>query len=481
MKKRNIAVIALLGAFLLPTSCKKEKSAITGWRYNNAKWGGFETYDYAGQETGPNLLLVEGGTFTMGSSEQDVLYDHNNIERKVTVPSFYMDQTEISNKHYLEYLWWLGRIFVDFPEVYYEALPDTLCWRDKLAYNEPYVELYLRHPAYQEYPVVGVNWLQATAFAAWRTDRVNEMILIREGILKPNQLNGAQLNEENFNTNTYLNGQYESSAPGKHLLKDINGGKGITRNVRMEDGILLPDYRLPTEAEWEFAALANIGSSVYENINEKKIYSWNGLTVRNHGKEKDRGSINANFKRGKGDQGGISGRLNDAAFITTDVFSYWPNDYGLYNMGGNVSEWVMDVYRPLSYEDMTDFNSFRGNVYKKKKLDLDGIVDRKDSLGRLQYIPVTEEENAARRNYKKSDNIGYIDEEYYNDGDQQYEYGVTTLINNKAHVYKGGSWNDRAYWLTPGTRRFLDEEQSLSTLGFRCAMHRVGAPNDKRK
>lgn len=477
MKKRSIALIALMGAFLLPTGCKKEKSAVTGWNYNDAKWGGFETYDYAGQETGPGLVLVEGGTFTMGSSEQDVLYDHNNIERRVTVPSFYMDVTEISNLHYLEYLHWLGRVFVDFPEVYIEALPDTLCWRDKLAYNEPYVDYYLRHPAYKDYPVVGVNWLQATAYAAWRTDRVNEMILIREGILKPDI---AQMNEENFNTGAYLNGQYQSSNPGKHLVKDINT-KGATRNVRMEDGIFLPDYRLPTEAEWEFAAIANIGSSTYENINEKKIYSWGGLTVRNHGKEKDRGLITANFKRGKGDQGGISGKLNDAAFITREVYAYWPNDHGLYNMSGNVSEWVMDVYRPLSYEDMTDFNAFRGNVFTKKKLDIDGVVDVKDSLGRLQYIPVTEEENAARRNYKKSDNKGFIDEEFYNEGDQQYEYGVTSLVNNQARVYKGGSWNDRAYWLSPGTRRFLDQEQSTSTIGFRCAMHRVGAPNDKKR
>ena len=70
-----------------------------------------------------------------------------------------------------------------------------------------------------------------------------------------------------------------------------------------------------------------------------------------------------------------------------------------------------------------------------------------------------------------------IDEEFYNEGDQQYEYGVTTLVNNQARVFKGGSWNDRAYWLSPGTRRYLDQEQSTSTLGFRCAMHRVGAPS----
>lgn len=469
--KRSITLATLAAAFLLPTSCsKKQSSSTTGWKYNNAKWGGFETHDYAGQETGPGLVLVEGGSFTMGSSEQDVTYEHNNVERRVTVPSFYMDETEVSNLHYLEYLHWLGRVYVDYPEVQKQALPDSLCWRDKLAFNEPYVDSYFRHPAYKNYPVVGVNWLQATAYASWRTDRVNEYILIREGILKPD---ATQVNEENFNTNTYLAGQFEGKQ-GKRPIKSITQ-KG-TRKVRMEDGIMLPDYRLPTEAEWEYASYGNLGQSQYENINAKKIYSWGGLTTRNQGrKEKNRGYMMGNFKRDRGDQAGIAGRLNDGAFITTEVRSYWPNDVGIYNLSGNVSEWVMDVYRPLSYDDVTDFNSFRGNVYKKKKLDADGVIDVKDSLGRLIMIPVNEEENQKRRNYKKSDNMGFIDEETYADGEQGYEYGVTSLINNKARVYKGASWNDRAYWMSPGTRRFLDEEQDLSTLGFRCAMHRVGS------
>lgn len=470
-RKLSIVLLAITSTVFF-SSCKKEKSAVTGWNYNDAKWGGFETYDYAGQETGPGLVYVKGGAFTMGSSEHDVLYEHDNVERKVSVHSFYMDECEISNLNYLEYLHWLRRVYVDYPEVWETALPDTNCWRNKLAYNEPYVEYYLRHPAYKNYPVVGVNWLQATAYAAWRSDRVNEMILIREGILEPNI---DQMNEENFNQGAYLAGQYQG-ADGKHLVKDIMVKKG-TRNVRMEDGIFLPDYRLPTEAEWEYAALANIGASQYENTNNKKIYAWGGLTVRHHGgSERDRGLINANFKRGKGDQGGIASWLNDGALITTEVKAYWPNDYGLYNMSGNVSEWVMDVYRVLSFEDETDFNPYRGNEFNKKKLDEDGIIDYKDSLGRIVYVPVEERDNVNRRNYKKSDNIGYLDEEYYNGGEQQYEFGVTSLVNNQAHVYKGASWNDRAYWMSPGTRRYLDEEQSLSTLGFRCAMHRVGAP-----
>jgi formylglycine-generating enzyme required for sulfatase activity len=87
---------------------------------------------------------------------------------------------------------------------------------------------------------------------------------------------------------------------------------------------------------------------------------------------------------------------------------------------------------------------------------------------------VTEEENVDRRNYTKADNINYLDAdeaEYI-----KYDYGATSMVNDKARVYKGGSWKDRAYWMSPGTRRFLDENQSTDDIGFRCAMVRVGSP-----
>jgi len=109
-----------------------------------------------------------------------------------------------------------------------------------------------------------------------------------------------------------------------------------------------------------------------------------------------------NVMVGKGDFGGIAGDgLNDAGFITTPVYSYWPNDYGLYNMSGNVSEWVLDVFRPLSLEDYEEFMPYRGNVFKTVQLDQYGYIDEKDSLGRLQFRNVTEAENVNRRNYKK--------------------------------------------------------------------------------
>ena len=128
-------------------------------------------------------MFVEGGSFTMGRTEQDVFSDWNNVPKTVTVSSFYLDETEVRNVDYLEYLYWINRVYgQSYPEVYKKALPDTLVWRDKLGYNEPFVESYLRHPAYRNYPVVGVSWTQANDFCVWRTDRVNERILIDEGI-----------------------------------------------------------------------------------------------------------------------------------------------------------------------------------------------------------------------------------------------------------------------------------------------------------
>jgi gliding motility-associated lipoprotein GldJ len=573
--KLHISLLASLGLLIALTGCYRERSGATGWKYNKSENGGFEKPSFYEQQTGPGLILVEGGTFTMGQVEDDLMGSWDNSPRSVTVSSFYMDEAEVTNMFWLEYLEWLDRIYGNsFPEIVERALPDTLAWRDKMAYNEPMVKYYLRHPAYRDYPVVGVSWKQATDFCKWRTDRVNESILINEGLFVHSP--ESQMDEEHFTTETYLNRQYIGERDVEGVRDYTPNGSGY-RDIELEDGLLLPDYRLPTEAEWEYAALGLIGNSYGELVEERRTYPWDGHYIRNDKlREKGYGEVNANFVKGRGDYMGVAGALDDGGDITVHVRSYAPNDYGLFNMAGNVNEWVMDVYRPLSTLDSDEFRPFRGNNYqtmvqnpegnpadkydyvfydiqsisnflvdyrrglgskaitpeddellnslelkfeealeteKKKQQEesqtlmaeaLELIVDSEaliaadlrkgmsDNIlalpGDMQFRDVTVEENIGRTNYRQADNIDYLDGDFnssiaFGQGDdgqadqnRMYDYGTSSLVNNESRVYKGGGWDDRAYWLVPGTRRFMNENQSSASIGFRCAMTRVGTP-----
>ena len=557
MKVNKIMALRLMTSMILIVglaSCSKKTSSknaskATGWNVDSKKAGANKK-----QQAGPGLVFVEGGTFTMGKVQDDVMHDWNNTPTQQHVQSFYMDETEVTNFMYLEYLDWLKKVYPptdeNYKNIYEGASPDTLVWRNRLGYNETMTNNYLRHPSYQEYPVVGVNWIQAVEFSNWRTQRVNEALLEKNGYLKKDAKTNDVSAESNFDTETYLNsptlaygGNEEIVLKGKKgARKAPKAGKdGVAteeKNVyaQRSSGILLPEYRLPTEAEWEYAAAADVGQREYNIYKGQKKYPWSGEYTRS-GKRQTKGDQLANFKQGNGDYGGLAGWSDDGADITNEVKKYPANDFGLYDMAGNVAEWVADVYRPVIDNEANDFNYFRGNLYTKNKIGKDGKIEviTKDNIkydtlsngrivarnlpGQIAQVPVDEQETYLRQNFDKSNNINY------RDGDKQstryFDFGGsesdtekqkqdklmynspkhnvttdslgkmvrkydksskrTTLINDEVRVYKGGSWRDRAYWLDPAQRRYFPQDMATDYIGFRCAMSRVGPKAEKRK
>jgi len=267
-------------------------------------------------------------------------------------------------------------------------------------------------------------------------------------------------------------------AAGKQTKKDLYGKN---RKVDMSDGILFSSYRLPTEAEWEFAAYA-LKSDKNGVVPEGRVYPWSGSQTRSPLK-KDLGRMQANFVRGRGDMMGTSGRLNDNATITAPVNWYSPNDFGLYNMAGNVNEWVLDVYRSTTFGEAAEYNSYRGNEYLTPAISkVDSIgnnIFKLDSLGR---IATTVKKGDDVRSYKDGDPMSQLD---FNITDttglvnlKSKRFDPTDVlrpdINDKTRVYKGGSWKDRIYWLNPSTRRYMDQNKSTNDIGFRCAMSMIG-------
>jgi sulfatase modifying factor 1 len=202
---------------------------------------------------------------------------------------------------------------------------------------------YYSHPAFGNYPVVGVNWKQATAFCEWRTH--------------------------------YLNSYLES------------------KNRASES-----DFRLPTEAQWEYAARGG---------RSQAPYPWGGPYLRNR-----KGCLLANFKPGRGNY------PEDGGFYTVRADAYWPNDFGLYNMAGNVSEWTSSLYYEGGYSFQHDMNP-----------------------------------------------------------DIRWNAKDTDPPRMKRKVIRGGSWKDVGYFLQTSTRSYEYQDTSKSYIGFRCVIDLPPAMN----
>jgi sulfatase modifying factor 1 len=377
----------------------------------------------------PGMVYIPSGTFHMGPSDEDINYAFTARNKQVSISSFWMDKTEITNNEYRQFTNWVrdsiagklmgfvkqgqdGNEYLDWKRVReikwgdratlekidalivtpdnriggkkeldvskiifhseildYKAAatnrdpsiprskfivkkdipvyPDTVCWvRDyAYSYNEPMAKQYFSHPAYGNYPVVGVTWKQATAFCEWRTH--------------------------------YLNAYLESK---KRTAES--------------------DFRLPTEAQWEYAARGGRSQSPYP---------WGGPYLRNR-----KGCLLANFKPGRGNY------PEDGGLYTVRADAYWPNDFGLYNMAGNVAEWTSSLYYEGGYNFQHDMNP------------------------------------DIRYNAKDSDKP-----------------------RDKRKVLRGGSWKDVAYYLQTSTRSYEYQDTSKSYIGFRCVIDLPPAPKKR--
>ncbi len=462
----KVTVIVLLATSILQSCSLLGKkgggiSSTTGAAYGYGKDTlSYQPYDIQNLPNPPGMVFVQGGRTILGSFEQDLFGARDNIERTVTVNSFYMDETEITNKDWKEYVYYQFHPMVeqmgkdteikDDPNNPFipattshngqelkDLVPNDSVWSSDFSFNDVYSQNYYSNPGFNDYPVVGVTWRQVVDYCAWRTDFVNytQIIATVDFDELPDEF---KLEFYNPDGSLQMLGASASNSGTQEIFldeldqlqQDIIAYINQNKKMFIEKGLYLPEFRLPNEAEWEYAAKATVGTQYLdENEEYGRIYPWDGRGVRNpYGKR--RGDFLANFKRGRGDYAGIAGTINnDSDVIPSRVGTYEPNDFGLFNMGGNVSEWVNDTYRPLSFDDFEDLNPVRK----------DGTNDPESNYGW-----------AAGRNEFRS------------------------LINDRSKVYKGGSWKDVAYWMSPGTRRYLDQDAATNTLGFRCAMISVG-------
>lgn len=390
------------------------------------------------------MLLIPQGSYTMGNTDQDVPSARVSQTKVVSVAAFYMDQTEITNNEYRQFVYWvkdsiarkiLGEeideetylftvnqydediepptinwsakldwngiderealevMFLPDYERFYNSkqidtrklmfeywwidyqtaasrsnrdqgqidrsifikndvinvYPDTLAWVHDFTYsfNEPMTNAYFWHPAYDDYPVVGVTWKQARAFSIWRTELLNNFLHQR-------------------------------------MMTDVQY------------------FRLPTESEWEWAARGGL---------DNNQYPWGGPYIRN-----TKGCFLGNFKPMRGNY------VDDGGFYTVKTYAYNPNDYGLFCMAGNAAEWTSNAYDEAAYDFAHDLNM-----------------------------------------------------------DYQYEAKPTDPPSLKRKVIRGGSWKDVAYYLHNGTRTFEYQDTAKCYIGFRNVMSYLGRPSNNEE
>lgn len=372
------------------------------------------------------MVLIEGKTIIMNNVESAEITASDStliglaLKKRVTNSAFYISKTEVTNLEYRNFCQdmekKLGKMATKF-------LPDTLIWIQEFpfSYFSPFVRNYFRHPAYDNYPVVGVSWEQANAYCDWLSEKVNQKL----------------------------------KAAGKTLL---------------------PNFRLPTEAEWEAAAM---GKNVKLSDTQTFVrFGWGSSMLRDKN-----GLLLGNFRFLPDRNGFVLDMqdFSDNTSITAPSESYPPNSYGIYNMSGNVSEWVTDVlYLAVSgIKDDELLNAFRENssAAAKEKPDFSRIVDFYKEKGvhaaadfmlsEMKRLKLNEHliSEADLSNYKKQVLIPFVTD--------YIRFAQNIPEDNSFRIVKGGSWFDGPYSLQIGARHCLQQQKSSARVGFRLAMNKI--------
>ncbi len=549
----------------------QQRSEKTGWEYNDPKRGYFNVKNFYQGKVPVGMVYVPVNSYVKGNNAEKLSVQANNQKGRVAVSGFYMDMYEVTNLNWREYVQWMSQVYKYYPLEVIKVLPDETVWRSELSYNDPYERNYFSHVAFSFYPVVGVTWEQAKEYCTWRTDRINELELVRNGILEFKPLNvmadelaskvaasedegyddedeygddeyGDEYGDDEYGDDEYgddygddYGDEYgdeegeetaqaaaapvklpkisqrrdtiifttkkardyvdlsarkrDQGRPDLRFDSDANGSVSSKEWNDAIDGLLFDGMcRLPTEAEWEFAAYGMLPEET-GNFAETQSYPWNGSQLR-HFDNVGANPTNfyANFVRGRGDLIGQS--VNNT--LTVPVTYFQPNRYGLFNMAGNVNEWVLDVYR-TSTDDNDEINSFRGNEFDNDSSYAESVL--------LKYFPTIDsisksDRDSMRNSLLMNNKLAFSGGDFrdFKDGDETSSINDSVLvyrdatgiekanmISKTARVYKGGSWKDRAIWLNPGNRRHMEQTKCTSDIGFRCVMGIVGGKEHYRQ
>ena len=373
------------------------------------------------------MVYIPSGSYNMGPSDQDVPYSLTAQSRTVTVHAFYMDNTEITNNEYRQFVYWVRdsiahRLIGGEHLINEGEYGEHIDWRRKIKWNdednvELLAELYLpeseRYYKRKEIDTRKLNyeyfWIdlkEAAKRSSREQGRIDRSVFIKNGIINVYPDTLAWIHDYTYSYNDPMTKMYFwHPAYDEYPVVGVNWKQARSfciwrtnlMNAWQRSGgeALTQEFRLPTESEWEYASRGGL---------ENSPYPWGGPYIRN-----SRGCFLANFKPMRGNY------IDDGGFYTVKVTSYWPNDYGLYCMAGNVAEWTSNAYDESAYNFTHDLNP-----------------------------------------------------------DYHYEARDSDPPVLKRKVIRGGSWKDVGYYLQTGTRSYEYQDTSKCYVGFRCVQSFLG-------